>query len=60
MEAVDFCSIAIPSNVPKDAVTRDGAGGHSQKEKCSRVVICLQGALTLCVLSGLLRRLSVS
>jgi hypothetical protein len=31
MESVDSCSIAISSIVPKDAVTREGAGGHSQK-----------------------------
>ena len=33
MEAVESSSTAIPSNVPKDDVTREGAGGHSQKKK---------------------------
>jgi hypothetical protein len=30
MDVVESCSIAIPSNVPKGAVTREGGGGHSQ------------------------------
>jgi len=32
MEAVESSSTAVPSNVAKDDVTREGAGGHSQKK----------------------------